>query len=74
VVQVPQLWRVSAPEAVFDAIMQGTVRASATLRAQTAQARENIKAAVVDAISACKRGAGYEVPMPAVLSTGTRPQ
>jgi ubiquinone/menaquinone biosynthesis C-methylase UbiE len=70
---VPQVWRVAAPERVFDDILQGSVRAAATLRAQSAAAREAIKAAVCKTISSFRRGDQYEVPMPAVLAAGIKP-
>lgn len=71
--QVPQTWRLSGPDELFEVVMQATVRTSAALRAQTPEAREAIKAAVRDAISACQRGDHYEVPMPAVLAAATKP-
>jgi D-aminopeptidase len=52
----------------------GTVRAAATLRAQSAQAREAIREAVREAISAHRRGDEYEVPMPAVVAAGVKPR
>jgi hypothetical protein len=67
VIQVPQVWRVSSPDELFGAVLHGTVRAGAMLRAQSAQARETIRASVRDAINAYLRGAKYEVPMPAIL-------
>ncbi len=70
---VPQVWCVSAPERVFDDTLKGSVRASATLRAQTPEAREAIKAAVCQAISRFRRGDQYEVPMPAVLAAAIKP-
>ena len=38
VVKVPQVWRVASPDVPFEAIMKGTVRAAALLRAQTPEA------------------------------------
>ena len=73
VIQVPQVWRVSSPDELFGAILHGTVRARATLRAQSAQARETIRAAVHDAISRYRLGANYEVPMPAILASAVKP-
>jgi ubiquinone/menaquinone biosynthesis C-methylase UbiE len=71
--QVRQLWRVSAPDEVFEAITEGTVRAAATLRAQSASARERIRAALREAIAGYARGDCYEVPMPAMLASATKP-
>jgi ubiquinone/menaquinone biosynthesis C-methylase UbiE len=70
--QVPQVWRVSDPDTVFQVITEGSVRAAATLRAQNPAAREAIKAALRDTVAACKRGDYFEVPMPAVLATAVK--
>ena len=72
-VQVPQVWRLADPDRLFDALAQGTVRAAATLRAQTPHAREAIRAALRATISGYRRGAHFEVPMPAVLASGLKP-
>src|SRR5262245_20780107 len=70
---VPQVWSVAAPEEVFDATLQGSVRAAATLRGQSHAAREAIKAAVSQVIRGFRRGDQYEVPMPAVLAVAIKP-
>jgi len=71
--QVPQTWRVVDPEAVFEVMMRGTVRAAATLRAQSPAAQNAIKSSLRDAVARCRSGTGYEIPMPAVLVTARRP-
>jgi ubiquinone/menaquinone biosynthesis C-methylase UbiE len=73
VASVPQVWCVSAPEQVFDATLQGSVRAAATLRGQHPAARAAIRAAVCQMIRGFRRGHRYEVPMPAVLAAGIKP-
>ena len=73
VTQIPQAWRVSSPDELFGAILHGTVRTGATLRAQSAQARETIRTAVRDAINTYRHGAKYEVPMPAILASAVKP-
>jgi ubiquinone/menaquinone biosynthesis C-methylase UbiE len=70
--QVPQAWRVSDPEEVFRVITEGSVRAAATLRAQSPSARQAIKAALRDTVAAHKRGDSFEVPMPAALATAVK--
>lgn len=35
VAKAPQIWRVASPDAPFEAVMRGTVRVAALLRAQT---------------------------------------
>jgi SAM-dependent methyltransferase len=67
-IRVPQVWRVADADAVFEVLDQGTVRAAATLRAQTPSARAAIRKALHETISAYRSGQGYDVPMPAALS------
>lgn len=71
--QVPQVWRVSDPDKVFQSIAEGSVRAAATIRAQTPAAREAIRTAMRDTVVTYKRGESYEVPMPATLATAVKP-
>jgi ubiquinone/menaquinone biosynthesis C-methylase UbiE len=71
--QVPQIWRHSDPDQLFAMMATGTVRAAATLRAQSPQAMEAIRGAVREAISAYRRGEEYEVPMPAVVAAAVKP-
>lgn len=71
--QVPQVWRVSDPDEIFEVVTQGTVRAAATLRAQRPGAREAIKATLRDTVTAYKRGKYFEVPTPAVLAAAVKP-
>lgn len=70
---VPQTWRVPDPDQLFTMVATGTVRAAATLRAQSPAAQEAIRQAVHQAIAAFRRGSEYEVPMPAVIAAATRP-
>jgi hypothetical protein len=67
------VWRVSDPDEVFEVLMGATVRAAATLRAQTSQARQAIRAALRETISAYKAGDCYDVPAPAVLAFAIKP-
>lgn len=71
--QVPQVWRLAEPDEIFEVIMAGTVRAAATLRAQSPQARAAIRAALRDTVTAYKRGQYFEVPMPAIVATAAKP-
>jgi ubiquinone/menaquinone biosynthesis C-methylase UbiE len=70
---VPQVWRISDPDEVFEVVTHATVRAAAMLRAQSAAVRAAIKAALRDTVAAYKRGECYEVPMPAVIAAAVRP-
>jgi len=71
--RVPQTWRTSTPDELFDIVSTGTVRAAATLRAQTTEARQAIRTAVRQVISTYRRDDGYEVPMPAVVASAVKP-
>lgn len=70
---VPQVWRLSSADELFDIVCSGTVRASATLRAQAPDARNAIRAAVRDAVSAYGRDGGFDVPMPALVASAVKP-
>jgi ubiquinone/menaquinone biosynthesis C-methylase UbiE len=72
--QVPQIWRHRDPDQLFNMMATGTVRAAATLRAQSAPAREAIREAMRATISAYRRGDEYEVPMPAVVAAAGKPR
>jgi ubiquinone/menaquinone biosynthesis C-methylase UbiE len=71
--EVAQVWRVTDPDDLFDAFAGGSVRAAATLRAQTPQARQAIKSAMRDVVTGYGVGDWYEVPAPAVLATAVKP-
>lgn len=71
--QVPQVWRLADPDRLFDIVAGGTVRAAATLRAQSAHARETIRAALRQTVSAYRTGDRFEVPMPAVIASAVKP-
>jgi hypothetical protein len=43
VTQVPQAWRVSSPDEIFDAVVHGSVRAAATLKGQSPEAFNSIR-------------------------------
>jgi len=70
---VPQTWNLSSPEQLFEAVENGSVRAAATLTAQTPEAQNEIKAAVTKDIGKYQMGDSYVVPMPVVLYSATKP-
>jgi SAM-dependent methyltransferase len=69
---VPQVWRVATAEAAVETILRATVRASATLRAQTPEARTAIVAAIKHSVEAYRDADGYAVPMPAVVASARK--
>lgn len=71
--QVPQVWRLSDPDQLFVMVATATVRAAATLRAQTQESLQAIRQAVRESVSQYKSGSGYEVPMPAVVAAAVKP-
>jgi SAM-dependent methyltransferase len=70
--QLPLTWRLSSPDAVFDALSQGGVRTAAVLRAQTPAALEAIRAAVRREVQEYAKDGQFQVPMPAVIASATK--
>src|SRR5262245_2017735 len=68
--KLPLIWTLQSPDAVFDAVSRGGVRTSALLRAQTPEAREQIRVAVRQSVQGYLRGDVFELPMPAMLASG----
>jgi SAM-dependent methyltransferase len=71
--QVRLQWQLASAGALFDAFANGAVRTAALLRAQTEDALVEIHTAVVEEASAYRRGEIIELPMAAVLTSGTKP-
>ena len=71
--QVPQVWHLNDADRLFEVVAGATVRAAATLRAQSPAARDAIKAALRDTVLRHRVDDHFEVPMPAVLATATKP-
>ncbi|MBQ0821519.1 methyltransferase domain-containing protein [Microvirga sp. HBU67558] len=60
VTKVPQVWRVVPPDAPFDILLKGTVRAADLLRAQTPEALAAIRDAVRQGVAAHARDGAFE--------------
>jgi SAM-dependent methyltransferase len=69
VTQVPQFWRLSSPDDLFDVMYNGSVRNAALLRAQKPDVLEAIRAEIRKRVEERKN----ELPMPAVLASGEKP-
>jgi len=69
---VPQVWRLRSPQALFEAMLNSTVRMAAVLKAQNAQALDAIRHEVREAAKRYVAGEGIELPMPAVLASAAR--
>ena len=72
ITRVAQVWRLPAPESLFDALYEAGVRTRAILRAQTADALEAIRGAICDGAKAFERDGVTEIPMPAVLASAEK--
>jgi SAM-dependent methyltransferase len=70
--ELPLVWRLTSADDAFRALSQGGVRTAAVLRAQTPAALAAIRDAVRLEVETFKSGAGYEIPMPAVLASGRK--
>jgi len=73
VTRLPLLWEVSSPAALFEAMLQGTVRTGGMLRAQTQESLAAIYAAFVSALQPYEHAGKIIVPMPAVLASAFKP-
>jgi len=69
-----QEWAVANADRYIDAILGGTVRAAAVLKAQSAEALADIRDYIEESLRRLP-GAGSNtlVPMPAVIGSGQRP-
>lgn len=65
--------RVGAPDDLFDFFAVGSVRLAALLDGQTAAARAAVRDAMRERVAAYERDGVYEMAMPCVLSSATRP-
>jgi hypothetical protein len=73
VIKVPQVWRVTSPDAPLDIILKGTVRVGALLRAQTPEALAAIRDAVRQGVAAYAQDGAFELPMPAIVAAAEKP-
>ncbi|QRM31361.1 class I SAM-dependent methyltransferase [Microvirga sp. VF16] len=72
VATVPLVWRLASPDGLFEAIMQGSVRAAALLQAQTPEALAAIRDAMRQAVAAYARNGAFELPMPAIVTAAKK--
>ena len=70
--QIPLVWRLDSADALYEAFLEGAVRTAALLKAQTPEAAAKIRQAIREAVETYRRGSVFELPMAAVLSSGTR--
>lgn len=72
VLDVPQTWHVPSIDALFDALLRGTVRTAGLLRAQTPETLALIREAVTEASAPYRHVDGYALPMPAVVASALK--
>ena len=70
--ELPLTWRLSSPDAAFDAVSRGGVRTAAVLRAQTPDALNKIRAAVRRGVEDYAKDGGFVLPMPAMLASASK--
>lgn len=70
---VAQTWRLSSADELFAAVMNGSVRAAATLRGQKKDVLGKIKANVQSSLDEYRTQDGYELPMPTIVASAVRP-
>jgi SAM-dependent methyltransferase len=71
--QLPLIWRLSSADALFEAALNGGVRTSAALQAQTPQALAAIRRAVQVALQPYVEGSTIALPMAVVLASASKP-
>ena len=72
VATIPQLWRLSSPDALFEIMQRSTVRTGGLLRAQTPEALDAIRSDMRDATASHRKDDSVELPMPAVLASAIK--
>ncbi len=70
---VAQTWRLSSADELFAAVINGSVRAAATLRGQKERVLEIIKTKVTSDLAEYQIGDEYRIPLPVVVASGARP-
>jgi hypothetical protein len=73
VTKVPQAWRPSSGEEILDFVTTGTVRTRGALARQRSEARNAIHDAILTALAPFRGTTGYEIPMPAILASASKP-
>lgn len=72
--QHPMSWQVESPEQFVEIMRVATVRTAGLLAAQTPQAMQSIRQAIIADCEAFRTSEGHlEFPMPAVISAGAKP-
>jgi len=73
VVKVAQVWQLPSVDSLFEVMKDSTVRTAGLLRAQKPEVLEQIRLAIRDESKQYQKADAIELPMPAVLASGTKP-
>ncbi len=73
ITEIQQTWQLSSPDDLFVAFYEGTARTGGLLRAQSREALDSIRTAVIKAASAYEKDGSVEIPMPAILTSAQKP-
>ncbi|MEZ5650259.1 MAG: methyltransferase domain-containing protein [Burkholderiaceae bacterium] len=71
--QVEQTWTLNEPDALFQAVCSGSVRAAATVAAQSVDAIAAIRSSLSRAVTSYRFGTGFALPMHAVIYSAVKP-
>jgi SAM-dependent methyltransferase len=70
---IEQMWQLASVDALFAAFYEGTARTGGLLRAQSREALDSIRLAVIKTTSAYEKNGIVEIPMPAILTSAQKP-
>jgi ubiquinone/menaquinone biosynthesis C-methylase UbiE len=71
--KIPQTWRLSSPDSLFEAMQTATVRTAGLLRRQTSQVLKRIRGMMANASRLYENNGVFELPMPAILASAVKP-
>jgi ubiquinone/menaquinone biosynthesis C-methylase UbiE len=72
VVKVRQFWRLPSLDSLFECMRDSTVRTAGLLRAQKPDVLEKIRGAMLEEVKNHQTANVVELPMPAILASGTK--
>jgi len=71
--KIPQTWRLSSADALFEVMQTATVRTAGLMRRQTPQALKGIRGMMANASRLYEKNGVFELPMPAILASAVKP-
>lgn len=74
VLRIPQVWRLPSTDSLFEVMKDSTVRTAGLLRAQQPGALDRIREAIREELTRYQKPNAVELPMPAILAFGVKPQ